>query len=76
MGWVERLAAGVRGRLLAVTVGWLAALPLVERGGPLAGCACVGDAGPGLDLAQHYLVKYNITGMRRVRKSDNLRIAR
>ena len=28
------------------------------------------------DLAQHYLVKYNITGLRRVRKSDNIRIAR
>eukprot|EP00730_Choanoeca_flexa_P018706 TRINITY_DN9112_c0_g1_i3.p1 TRINITY_DN9112_c0_g1~~TRINITY_DN9112_c0_g1_i3.p1 ORF type:complete len:496 (+),score=161.22 TRINITY_DN9112_c0_g1_i3:50-1537(+) len=28
------------------------------------------------DLAQHYLVKHNITGLRRVRKSDNLRIAR
>lgn len=28
------------------------------------------------DLAQHYLVKANITGIRRVRKSDNNRIAR
>jgi T-complex protein 1 subunit gamma len=28
------------------------------------------------DLAQHYLVKHNITAIRRVRKSDNNRIAR
>jgi len=28
------------------------------------------------DLAQHYLLKYNITAIRRVRKSDNNRIAR
>ena len=29
-----------------------------------------------LDLAQHYLLKSNITAIRRVRKSDNNRIAR
>ncbi len=29
-----------------------------------------------LDLAQHYLVKANITAIRRLRKSDNNRIAR
>jgi T-complex protein 1 subunit gamma len=29
-----------------------------------------------LDLAQHYLLKANITALRRVRKSDNNRIAR
>lgn len=29
-----------------------------------------------LDLAQHYLLKANITAIRRVRKSDNNRIAR
>ena len=29
-----------------------------------------------LDLAQHYLLKSNITTIRRVRKSDNNRIAR
>lgn len=29
-----------------------------------------------LDLAQHYLLKENITALRRVRKSDNNRIAR
>ena len=28
------------------------------------------------DLAQHYLLKANITALRRVRKSDNNRIAR
>lgn len=28
------------------------------------------------DLAQHYLVKANITAIRRVRKTDNNRIAR
>lgn len=28
------------------------------------------------DLAQHYLLKANITAIRRVRKSDNNRIAR
>ena len=28
------------------------------------------------DLAQHYLVKANISAIRRVRKSDNNRIAR
>ena len=28
------------------------------------------------DLAQHYLVKNNITAIRRVRKTDNNRIAR
>ncbi len=30
----------------------------------------------GSDLAQHFLVKANITAIRRVRKSDNNRIAR
>lgn len=30
----------------------------------------------GLDLAQHFLVKHNITALRRVRKTDNNRIAR
>lgn len=29
-----------------------------------------------IDLAQHYLLKANITSIRRVRKSDNNRIAR
>ena len=29
-----------------------------------------------LDLAQHFLVKHNITAIRRVRKTDNNRIAR
>ena len=29
-----------------------------------------------VDLAQHYLLKSNITAIRRVRKSDNNRIAR
>lgn len=29
-----------------------------------------------IDLAQHYLLKANITALRRVRKSDNNRIAR
>jgi len=28
------------------------------------------------DLAQHYLVKHNITALRRLRKTDNNRIAR
>lgn len=28
------------------------------------------------DLAQHYLLKHDITAIRRVRKSDNNRIAR
>lgn len=31
---------------------------------------------PPADLAQHYLVKNDITAIRRVRKSDNNRIAR
>lgn len=31
---------------------------------------------PTLDLAQHYLMKANITAIRRVRKTDNNRIAR
>jgi T-complex protein 1 subunit gamma len=29
-----------------------------------------------LDLAQHFLVKHNITALRRLRKTDNNRIAR
>jgi len=29
-----------------------------------------------LDLAQHYFVKHNITVLRRVKKTDNNRIAR
>ena len=31
---------------------------------------------PGVDLAQHFLVKNNVTAIRRVRKTDNNRIAR
>ncbi len=37
---------------------------------------CFASSNSGADLAQHYLVKANITAIRRVRKTDNNRVAR
>lgn len=46
------------------------------RGRPRV-CACISlRACERADLAQHYLLKANITAIRRVRKQDNIRIAR
>ena len=39
-------------------------------------CACRLTCDVRADLAQHFLLKENITAIRRVRKSDNNRIAR